>query len=121
MPMIRMDTNTFTKQLKWSPAWLFIQSSALRELPVRLFLDMNHPYIPTFIVTEPVITGYTPAMVVLAETIAGSQILADKVEAFASLSEPGPEDTSNAASTFFFSLGVMPFLLASTLFMGALA
>ena len=77
--------------------------------------------IPTFIVTEPVITGYTPAMVVLAETIAGSQILADKVEAFASLSEPEPEDTSNAASTFFFSLGVMPFLLASTLFMGALA
>ena len=38
--------------------------------------------IPTFVVTEPVIKAETPGLVSLAETIASSQDLADKVAAF---------------------------------------
>jgi len=67
--------------------------------------------IPTFVVTEPVITGYTPMMVELAETIAGSQDLAVKMKAFASLPEPTPEDTSSATSAFSCFLGMIPVLL----------
>jgi hypothetical protein len=70
--------------------------------------------IPTFIVTEEVISGYTPKMVELAETIAGSQNLADKMEAFASLSGPTPEETSSAARVSVFAfLGMSPILLLS--------
>ncbi len=38
--------------------------------------------IPTFVVTEPVIKAETPGLVSLAETIASSQDLSDKVAAF---------------------------------------
>ena len=55
-------------------------------------LNLNS-YVPTFIVTVPVINAHTPAIVETVESIASSQDLADKISSFvgsSSDSTPGP-------------------------------
>ena len=55
-------------------------------------LNLNS-YVPTFIVTVPVINAHTPAIVETVESIASSQDLADKISSFVGIdseSTPGP-------------------------------
>ena len=55
--------------------------------------------ITTYIASEPIITATTPALVSLAESIASSQDLADKIAAFVGLSSHNTDDGSSSTSS----------------------
>jgi len=69
--------------------------------------------IPTFLVTEPVITAYTPNLVDLVEAIASSQDLAEKIRTFTNVETSS--DTSSASSVIplTFSLSSLALLFLS--------
>lgn len=52
--------------------------------------------ITTFVITEPVIKAETPRLVSLAETIASSQDLADRVAAFVGISGTSPSTMASS-------------------------
>lgn len=59
--------------------------------------------IPTFVVTEPVIQEATPGLVSLAESIASSQDLADRVAAFVGVDGSGGSPTAPSSANYVWS------------------